>query len=304
MIGCFCRVFECSVVCVMFSTTYAIAEDDALDAFMKNARELRSYCCLMEVDLVENLPDVNNSKFFNQTFTCVCDDENRRRRFDHFPEFDSGNADKIPIAGNSFFVLEDEKKLFLYNRSPKMVTFSFEEVKKSEMKVFYCAPFSSTMIGYPSFTGRSISGLADDDLAKLFKRFVVQKREDAAAVEIVDYRVSSQAPVFCTVLHDKEIGGMPKATEIVLRGPGSEPRELGKSRLEWKKLGDAWVPVLQRSETISAGGPASAGGYNMVCTVKYRWSLSTPETVWKFGDEFLYPDDLKAYILEHEHIFK
>lgn len=278
--------------------------EDELDAYVDNAKKLKKYCCVMDVEIVEDTADVNRSKFLNQGFAFSYDSVSGNKRFDYFPDFDSSVDGSIPRPGFTCFVFDKDKNVVLNNNATAPLTMKWDDVVKSEIKAQFSSPFSSAITGYSSFTPKSISVLVEDDSSRTIRRFIFEDRKELDNGVVVEYKVADKAPVYGAVFFADNAKGIPRSIDTILRLPDGTSRGLGKSKIDWKRIGDAWVPVAQTSESISSRGPSTAGGYSIKCSVRYVWSLTMPDSIWLTGGEkgkkYLYPEDLRKFINEHK----
>jgi len=261
----------------------------------------------MEVETVEDVAKVDDSRFHTQTFVFCLDYGEGKSRYDYLPDFDSREPDKI-VAGTATYLVDERSKIIAMNsRSLKPSSITFEQAKNLQGNTRFCSPFVSVLVGFSGFSDTAISMLATDQQSIILKRFVFEERREDPKGMIVLYKISAQSPVFAEVRHTKAVGEMPTSFKTLNRLPDGKWNEIGRKTIDWAKLGTAWVPVSQKSEMVSYGGGPEKGGYAIKCSVKYTWTTKLPEKLWLAGNkagDFLLTGNLVDHIYANQNRLK
>jgi hypothetical protein len=287
------------IVIDLLSPRSSRGQEDEIELFVTNSRSIEKYCCAMEVEFVEDVMKVEDSRFHTQTFVFSVDRRKGKCRYDYLPDFDSREPDKIVAGAATYFIDEPNKTVDFNTRSLKTSKISFDQAKKLQGKVRFCDPFFSVLVGGAGFSDSDISGLVVDRQQSVLDRYVLEERREQGKKDIARYRISREAPVLADVTFSKELGEMPIHFRLIRQIAEGKLVEIGTRELEWRKLGNTRVPVLLKNTTTSNGGGPAKGGYAITCSVKYTWTTSLPDKLWLTGDnsgELFLTGDLIDYI--------
>ncbi|MFN9420109.1 MAG: hypothetical protein ACK52L_02645 [Pirellula sp.] len=297
------RKVVCSVlfllVPVLSDSRLSYGEDDEIDLFVANSLSIEKFCCSMEVEFVEDVAKVQDSSFRTQTFVCCVDRQLAKVRYDYLPDFDSREPDRIVAGAATYFVDKRIEIVVMNSRSLQPSTVTFAEAKNLKGTIRFCDPFMSIWVGGSGFFDTSVSELATDRQSTVLARFVFDERREDPKRDVVRYKISRESPVFGDVTFSKEVGEMPIRFKMLRLLPDGKFLEIGKREVDWRKLGNDWVPVSLKSTTTSNGGGPAKGGYAILCSVKYTWTTKLPDKLWLTGEkseELLQTRDLVDYV--------
>lgn len=276
-------------------------EEDEIDLFVANSRSIEKYCCSMEVEFVEDVTKVEDSRFHTQTFVCCVDGQLGKFRYDYLPNFDSRDPNRIVAGAATYFVDKRNEIVVMNSRSLRPSTVTFAEAKSLKGNIRFCDPFLSIWVGASGFFDTSVSELATDRQSTVLARFVFDERWEEPKKDVVRFKISRESPVFGDVTFSSEVGKMPIRFKTLRQLPEGKFLEIGKKEADWRKLGNDWVPVSLKSTVTSNGGGPAKGGYAILCSVKYTWTTKLPDNLWLTGEK---PEELlqTSDLVDHIHM--
>jgi len=298
-----CRLCLCIIAFLSIEIASAWSQDQVpkekeLEKFIDNSCLLTKYCCSIDVEVLHTTPVAADSGFNVHTFIFCQDTKLGLRRYDHITDFEFGQEDRMLAGRNTLFVDDKARQVTVNDGAIRVRKKDWEEVKKATIQCPVCTPFGSVLGGYSCFFGSKMSMLTEDDCVRILINYQEEDRQEMKDCQRVEYSISRKLPVYASVQFSNNFGGMPKSINLTHKWETGKSTNLGESAIVWAQMGDAWVPITQRSVVLS-----SDGKIKIECSVKYNWTQLMHNDVWLTGEDprrFLLPFQLKEWILQNQ----